>query len=120
MNYDHLKTEIKSILEIVDKVPDKYKEQCFKVQFEQLLKNSKLSTYDSQLLKELWNRRYKDLVMAPGEPGGRLREARFVMQARVAAETRRLSLATTLASVVMCIATIIMAATAILDFLKPS
>jgi hypothetical protein len=65
--------------------------------------------YSSAELKRLWKLKYEELVMAPGEPGARLREARFVMQAKVAHETRRLGIIMACATVVMTIATIVMA-----------
>jgi hypothetical protein len=46
--------------------------------------------YDKEALEHLWKLDYDKLVTAPGEPNGRLREARFVMQAKVAFETRKL------------------------------
>jgi len=45
-----------------------------------------------EALKRLWKLEYEELAVAPGEPGARLREARFIMQARVAFETRRLGI----------------------------
>jgi hypothetical protein len=68
-----------------------------------------MSLYDLAELDRLWNLNYEQLSKAPGQPNGRLREARFVMQARVAWETRRYMLITTVATVVMTIATIVMA-----------
>ncbi len=65
--------------------------------------------YDLAELKRLWKLNYQELVEAPGQSGGRLREARFVMQAKVASETRRLGVIMAFATIVMTIATIIMA-----------
>jgi hypothetical protein len=53
--------------------------------------------------------KYKDLAMAPGEPGAPLREARFIMQAKVAHEARRLGIIMGVATVVMAVATMVMA-----------
>jgi hypothetical protein len=48
--------------------------------------------YDRRRLEELWNKRdYKQLVLAAGDEGGRLREPRFVMEGRTAHETRRMA-----------------------------
>ena len=44
--------------------------------------------YDLGELKRLWKLDYESLAMAPAEPNGRLREVRFVLQAKVALETR--------------------------------
>ena len=65
--------------------------------------------YSSAELKRLWKLKYKELAMAPGEPGARLREARFIMQAKAARETRQLGIVMACATVVMTIATIVMA-----------
>jgi hypothetical protein len=65
--------------------------------------------YDSAELKRLWNLKYRDLAMAPGEPGARLREARFIMELRAARETRQLGIIMACATVVMTLATIVMA-----------
>ena len=65
--------------------------------------------YDRAELERLWKLKYEDLVKAPGEPNARLREARFVMQAKVASETRFLGVVMAVATVVMAIATIVMA-----------
>ncbi len=65
--------------------------------------------YSSAELKRLWKLRYKELAMAPGEPGARLREARFIMQAKAARETRLLGIVMACATVIMTIATIVMA-----------
>jgi hypothetical protein len=65
--------------------------------------------YSSAELKRLWKLKYKDLAMAPGEPGARLRETRFIMQAKAARETRQLGIVMACATVVMTFATIVMA-----------
>jgi len=44
--------------------------------------------YDSEKLKRLWELDYESLAMNPGEPDGSLTLARFVLQAKVALETR--------------------------------
>ena len=44
--------------------------------------------YDSERLKRLWKLDYESLAMDPGEPDGSLTLARFVLQAKVARETR--------------------------------
>jgi hypothetical protein len=42
--------------------------------------------------QELWDKRdYETLMLAAGDEGGRLREPRFVMQARTAHETRNMA-----------------------------
>jgi hypothetical protein len=64
--------------------------------------------YDREELDRLWKLNYEELAKAPGQPNGRLREARFVMQAKVAWETRLYMRVTTAATVVMSIATIVM------------
>ena len=64
--------------------------------------------YDSAELKRLWKLKYKELALVPGEPGARLREARFIMQARAAWETRQLGVVMAFATVVMTVATIAM------------
>ena len=47
--------------------------------------------HDPKLLPDLWKLNYKRLVMAPLEvPGCHFTEARFVLQAKVALETRLL------------------------------
>ena len=65
--------------------------------------------YDGAELKRLWKLKYRELAMAPGEPGARLWEARFIMQARVARETHQLGIVMACATVVMTFATIVMA-----------
>ena len=68
--------------------------------------------YDTEELKRLWQMDYESLAMAPGQPNGRLREARFVLQARVALETRLLIKSTfwmAVATFVMALATIALA-----------
>jgi hypothetical protein len=67
--------------------------------------------YDLDELKRLWKLNYEELAMAPGE-SNRLREARFIMQARIALETRRIAFVMVLATVAMTIATIAMAVAA--------
>lgn len=68
--------------------------------------------YDLDELKRLWKLNYKQLAMAPGQPNGRLRGFRFVMQAKAALETRRITFVMALATVAMTIATIAMAVAA--------
>lgn len=65
--------------------------------------------YDLAELQRLWKLTYEDLVEAPGRPNARLREARFVMQTKVASETRRYMLWTAGATIVMAIATVMIA-----------
>jgi hypothetical protein len=65
--------------------------------------------YNAAELARLWKLSYKELAMVPGEPGARLREARFIMQAKVALETRRLQFVIAVATVVMTIATVVLA-----------
>lgn len=77
-------------------------------------KQTEEKQYDLKELRRLWALNYKELAQAPGEPNARLREARFIMQAKVAWETRRYMLVTTAATVMMAIFTIVIAiATAI-------
>jgi len=71
--------------------------------------NDENQQYDAVELKRLWKLSYEDLALAPGEPGARLREARFIMQARAARETRLLGLVMAFATVVMTLATIVQA-----------
>jgi hypothetical protein len=76
------------------------------------------SGYDPDELDRLWIMDYEELAKAPGRPNGRLREARFVMQAKVANETRRLIWMTflmALATFAMAVATIIMAVATLAD-----
>lgn len=73
--------------------------------------------YDLKLLNELWETDYKGLVTAAGEKGGRLREPRFVMQARVAYEARNMARVTAL----LAVATAMFAAgTLIVELMKLS
>ncbi len=65
--------------------------------------------YSAAELARLWKLSYKELAMAPGEPSTRLREARFIMQAKVALETRRLQFVIAAATVVMTVATVVLA-----------
>jgi len=65
--------------------------------------------YDAAELARLWSLNYKELAMAPGKPNARLREARFIMEMRAANETRRYGFVVMLATVVMAVATAIMA-----------
>jgi hypothetical protein len=70
--------------------------------------------YDMEELKRIWGLDYKALALAPGEPGGRLRDARFVMQAKSALETSSLSRMTlwmAVATGFMALATISLAVT---------
>jgi hypothetical protein len=74
--------------------------------------------YDIEELKRLWKLDYKSLAMAPGQPNGRLRDARFVIQAKAALETRsliRMTFWMAVATFAMAIATIAMA---VVTFLK--
>lgn len=57
---------------------------------EKAIKECNEKQYDPDVLKQLWDDGYDELVKYPGKPGGRLREARFVMQAKVAHETSEL------------------------------
>ena len=65
--------------------------------------------YDSEELSRLWKLNYKELAMAPGRPNARLREARFIMELRVANETRQLGIIMMLATIIMAVATVVMA-----------
>jgi len=65
--------------------------------------------YDKSELERLWKLSYEQLALAPGEKGARLREARFIMQARAARETRQLGVIMTIATIAMTLATIVMA-----------
>jgi hypothetical protein len=65
--------------------------------------------YSQVELQRLWKLKYDKLALAPGEPGARLREARFIMQARAAHEARRMGVIMMVATVVMAIATVVMA-----------
>jgi hypothetical protein len=74
--------------------------------------------YDIEELKRLWKLDYESLALAPGQPNGRLREARFVMQAKVALETLKMINSTywmAVATFAMAIGT---AALVVLEFLK--
>jgi len=71
--------------------------------------DDKEERYSAEALKRLWKLEYDKLAVAPGEPGARLREARFIMQARVAFETRRLGIIMAWATIVMAFATVILA-----------
>jgi hypothetical protein len=70
---------------------------------------SEADRYNRDELDRLWKFNYEQLAKAPTEPNARLREARFVMQAKVAWETQRYMRITTAATVVMSIATIVQA-----------
>ncbi|MHC4401269.1 MAG: hypothetical protein ACYTG0_16480 [Planctomycetota bacterium] len=70
---------------------------------------SEKEEYDLAELRRLWKLSYKDLAEAPGQPNARLREPRFVLQAKVAWETRRCMLVTVCATIVMAIATVVIA-----------
>jgi hypothetical protein len=68
--------------------------------------------YDIKELQRLWELDYKSLAMDPGKTG-RLREARFVMQAKIAFEARSMINSTfwlTIATGAMAVATIALAA----------
>ena len=71
--------------------------------------NNEEKGYSAEELKRLWKLKYEELAMAPGEPGARLREARFIMQAKIAFETRRSGIIMTWATIVMAAATVILA-----------
>jgi hypothetical protein len=72
--------------------------------------------YDPEELERLWKLDYDKLAMDPGR-SGRLREARFVMQAKVALETRSLikytfwmmvgTFALAIATIVLAIVTVV-------------
>jgi hypothetical protein len=70
--------------------------------------------YDRAELERLWKLTYEDLALAPGDPKGRLKEARFIMQARAARETRQLGIVMACATVVMTIATLVQAVIALI------
>ena len=72
-------------------------------------KDYESSPYSAKELKRLWALKYEDLAMAPGEPGARLREARFILQVKVAYETRRSGIIMTWATLVMAAATVALA-----------
>ena len=76
--------------------------------------------YDAAELERLWNMDYEELLKAPGQPNGRIREARFVMQARVALETRELTRKMVWATVVMAFASIVMAFATIVQVMVAS
>jgi hypothetical protein len=80
--------------------------------------NQEKKPYDRDVLVSLWKMKYEDLVEAPSEVG-RLREARFVMQARVAWETHRYMRMTTWATVVLAVATVILAMATIILAASP-
>jgi hypothetical protein len=66
--------------------------------------------YNRERLEELWDMSYKEILLAAAELGGNLREPRFVMQAKVAMETRRLiwmTFAMVVATFAMAIATFV-------------
>lgn len=68
--------------------------------------------YNIEELKRLWKLDYESLAMAPGQPNGRLRDARFVLQAKAALETRSLIRSTfwmAVATFAMAIASIALA-----------
>jgi hypothetical protein len=65
--------------------------------------------YDAAELSRLWKLKYEELALAPGERGARLREARFILQVKVAHEAHRVGIVMVWATVVMAVATIVMA-----------
>lgn len=65
--------------------------------------------YDLSELERLWDLPYEELARAPGAPGAHIREARYVMQAKVAHETRTYMVVTTAATIVMAISTLLQA-----------
>jgi hypothetical protein len=76
--------------------------------------------YDREEFKRLWAMDYKSLAMAPGQPNGRLREARFVLQARVALETRLLMKITCWMAVATCVMALATIALAVITLAKHS
>ena len=80
--------------------------------------HEKHEKYDIDELRRLWKLDYKLLAEAPGGPNGRLREARFVMQAKAALETQsliRITFWMAVATFLLALATI---ALAVLEFFK--
>ena len=73
--------------------------------------NGQEKKYDVDELKRLWQLNYEKLALAPGETDS-LREARFILQLKVAQEARRVAFVMALATVVMTVATIAMAVAA--------
>ncbi len=80
--------------------------------------NHEKEPYDRDVLVSLWKMNYDELVEAPSEVG-RLREARFVMQAKVAWETRRYMRMTTWATIVLAFATVLLAIATLLLAVSP-
>jgi hypothetical protein len=73
------------------------------------MKDDDQDQYDLEMLKRLWKLDYESLAMAPGQGGGRLREARYILQTKVALETRSLIRSTfwlAVATVILAIATV--------------
>ena len=65
--------------------------------------------YSADELKRLWKLSHEDLALAPGQPGARIREARFIMQAKVAFEASRSGAIIARATIVMAAATVVLA-----------
>ena len=65
--------------------------------------------YNVDELKRLWDmKNFEELALAPGGERDNLREARFIIQAKVAQQAYRVAVVMALASIVMTIATIAM------------
>ena len=64
--------------------------------------------YDPVALDRLWKMNYEELAKAPASEG-RIREARFILQVKVASETRRFASITTVSTVVLTVATLVIA-----------
>jgi hypothetical protein len=74
--------------------------------------------YDPAALRRLWAMSYEQLAMAPGEEGARLREARFILQTKLAYETQRSGAATLWTAKAAAVAGVCSAVAAVIALVK--
>jgi DNA repair exonuclease SbcCD ATPase subunit len=90
-DFEKVKKQFEELAKVVELVNDFHSEGAQKLLIEHFLEQTK-EGYNLERLQKLWAMDdYRDLVFAAADEGGRLREPRFVMEARFADETRRMA-----------------------------
>jgi hypothetical protein len=81
--------------------------------------NESVNKYSSAELKRLWDLKYEELALAPGEPKVGMTQARFILQVRTTLEAHRSQVAMVRATVVMALATVVMTVATVVIAMKP-
>ena len=94
-DFAKVKKQFEELAKVVETINAFQSDGAKKLLIEHFLERTK-EGYELERLQKLWAMKdYKDLVFAAADEGGRLREPRFVMDARIADETRRMARVTT-------------------------